>query len=87
MPRVKLYQLSPAEARARLVRSSAAAVGLYKDRDIAERLHISETSLSNRLVGRAKWNLDDLEWMVKAFDWTEADITAFVTCKAYERRN
>lgn len=86
MPMTKLYQFTPTEVRSRLVRASAAAIGIHKDKDIAERLHISETSLSNRFVGRAKWNLDDLEWMVREFSWGEADIASFVTGRRYERK-
>lgn len=80
MPRTLLDQkhLSPAAARARIVRSVAAREGCSTGRQIAEVCGVSESYISGRMTGQTPWTLYDLKRMLTVFHMSDGEVIAFV---------
>lgn len=80
MPKTKLNRprLTPAQIRARIVRSAADRVGMCRDRDLADILSLSGPGMSSRLNGTRPWRLDDLTVLAARIDLTDDEIVRFV---------
>lgn len=80
MPATKLSRaaLTPAKIRARIVRGAADRVGIFKDRDLADILHVSSSCMSGRMSGTRPWRLEDLATLAARIDMTDEEIIRFV---------
>ena len=80
MPRTKLDVLSlpAAEARARIVRVAAARMGLNRDKDIAEFIHVSAGGICSKLKGGRPWSVDELLTLTKKLYLSDTEIAQFV---------
>lgn len=80
MPATKLGRaaLTPAQIRARIVRGAADRVGIFKDRDLADILHVSNSCMSGRMSGTRPWRLEDLATLAARIDMTDEEIIRFV---------
>lgn len=80
MPRTKLDRLSitPAEIRARIIRSAAARQGLHKNKDLADLMGVSESSACGKMRGHTSWSVDMLCALVRPLQLTDEEILQFV---------
>lgn len=80
MPATKLSRaaLTPAQIRARIVRGAADRVGIFKDRDLADILHVSNSCMSGRMSGTRPWRMEDLATLAARIDMTDEEIIRFV---------
>lgn len=80
MPATKLSRaaLTPAQIRARIVRGAADRIGIFKDRDLADILHVSNSCMSGRMSGTRPWRLEDLATLAARIDMTDEEIIRFV---------
>lgn len=83
MPATKLSRsaLTPGQVRARIVRCAADRVGIFKDRDLADILHVSTGCMSSRMSGTRPWRLKDLTTLAVRIDMTDEEIVRFVRGK------
>jgi hypothetical protein len=81
MPRTKLDRRaasSPADVRARLLRTAAARLGLNRDKDLAQIIGFSAPAICGKLRGSRPWSVEDLCALAVQLRMTDDEIVQFV---------
>ena len=84
MPRTKLGRdpaLEKAEFRRRLIESKAASRGVRTSTELAKRLKISRSGMSERLSGNRRFTLDEIELLDAALRFDAEELAKLVRGK------